>query len=192
MLRERYRGIKRGYPNPVVCGRRFCGSCGRWRHVVDFHPVRHQGRYRLASYCDHCRRVRSSVDYTKLNERQRELRRENTRIRAEALRRRAGVPPRQFKNRRTVLDEKAYERVFLDREPLVREMRAYFAVHRYELRAITGQSNDGPAALFAALTDLDKRTIERILSGESKRVRVDVADKIAYAMGLPTSMLWAA
>lgn len=42
--------------NPVVCGRKFCTACGRWRHVVDF-AVHTREPLELQSRCRACLRI---------------------------------------------------------------------------------------------------------------------------------------
>ncbi len=50
------------YAGPVVCSRRYCTNCGRWRLIVDFSPHSHAPDgtiVRWQTYCQTCRRVMS-------------------------------------------------------------------------------------------------------------------------------------
>lgn len=80
-----------GRSNPVVCGRKFCARCGRWRHAVDFSPHGRRGATRLNSRCRTCVRL----THAEASQRERERRREYSRLWAERDRRARGVPTRE-------------------------------------------------------------------------------------------------
>jgi transcriptional regulator with XRE-family HTH domain len=156
--------------NPVVLGRKFCARCGHWRHVCDFRPCAHSVDG-LFSYCHACKRSYEREYRGQMTEQQREARREYNRIRAEARRRAAGMRVYE-RHRPSVIDR--VERVLLPRDPIVHELRR----RRGELTTIALKSG------------VPERTITRLLSGESRRVRIDVADKLAVALGVPLATLY--
>lgn len=172
-MRPKWSGINQTAFNPIVAGHKFCGRCGRWRQINDFGP-NNLGQPR--SYCQTCQRLASRRFYKQRGEKALERDRESSRMYREAKRRERGTPVRNFSNRRTVIDRP--ERVLLPREPLVREMRAFLK--------ITGMGWES----LARRAGVDSRSLHRIEHGESKRVRIDLADKIAVAMDIPLSLIY--
>ena len=182
-MRAAWSGLKRGTPNPVICGRKFCSHCGRWRLVaVDFELVRRGRRLRFRSYCRTCQRLSNRASTRRLvnDARRLALRREYQRIWAEGKRRQDGVPARAFndspsnpRRRRTAVDRP--ERVLLPLEPL---LQALVQVPETELSVLARRAGITP------------RTIYRYRYGESQHVRIDVADKLAVAMGTTSSLIW--
>lgn len=171
MKRPPYHGLKPGTPNPVVCGRKFCAKCGRWRLAMDFDVQRSPGRPdRLRSWCRTCQRI--SLRRYPATKRQRELRREYQRIWQEVQRRRAGVPPRHWRFPRP-LPQNDNGR-FLDPSPLVAELAQW----------------DGTQKALAAAAGVPPRAIYRIESGECRQVRLDTADRLALALGRSLAELW--
>jgi len=160
-------GVPRAAPrNPVVCGRKFCAGCGRWRHVVDFPTSRGQ----LRGCCWTCSRIRDRAYYANRTAAQRELRNEYLRIWQDARRRAAGK--REFgRRRRTAVD--GVERVLLPAEPL---LPLLFEVSDF---------ND-----LARRSGVSSRRIWGLRQGESAHVRIDVADKLAVALGVPSAVIW--
>lgn len=183
-MRPKWCGMGRGTPNPIVCGRRFCGSCGRWRHVCDFHFTRVHGFPRLDAYCRACRRVRKRRDHANLSPEQRQLVRERGRFNAERKRRQEGVPQRQFKNRQTVIDRA--ERVFLATGPILEEIDRWLMLHLPEWR----RDEDRSVENLARLAGMSARGIYRLQTGESEHVRLDVADKLARALDIPLALIY--
>ena len=170
-MRPAYCRLRQGNPNPVVAGHKFCSDCGRWRLVCDFHSDRANSTG-LRSNCHPCERIRHRRRQASMTAAQREQQREYQRIWTEVQRRRAGIAPREFKHRRSVVDH--IERVMLPREPLV-------AV----LRPLNGQRKQ-----LARRAGVTERTVTRLMTGESKRVRLDVADKLAVALGIPLATIY--
>jgi hypothetical protein len=105
-----------------------------------------------------------------------ERRREYERIYAEVHRRARGVPvrPRGPRARPSYVDLHI-ERVLLDAGPLVRELRAL---------------PEGGRARAALAAGVPMRTLFRWLHGEATYVRIDVADRMAFALGLPLSLIY--
>ena len=167
-MRPPWSGIHQGVPNPVVCGRRFCTKCGRWRLVCDFASLHGQPR----TCCSTCQAVKQRVKYRTQTPLQRQLRREYERIYREAQRRRRGVQPRNFRHRRSVIDR--VEFVGLPPEPL--------------LAAIT--SVGLPDIVLGAAAGVPPRSVYRLRVGESRHVRIDVADKLALAIGVPLWLIY--
>jgi hypothetical protein len=174
-------------PDPVVCGRKFCTGCGRWRLLIDFGPL--YTRDAIRACCAACRRTEVRRALAERTLEQRELRREYDRIWHEARRRMAGVPERVY-NRRTVIDR--VERVFLDSAPLLREVERFYD----RQRALDGNDNPGNGYLhyswedLAGAADVTARTLHRLRTGESRHVRLDVADRIAVAIGTPLALIY--
>ena len=170
-MRPPYSGLKQGVLSPVVCGRKFCASCGRWRLVADFSP-RADRPERPRSWCDRCTRVKLRQRRQGLSPRQRELRREYNRIWAEVRRRRQGVPPRRWRTPRPL--PPGDRDMYLDTGPLVAELARW----------------DGHQWALAELAGLPARAIYRIESGEVHHVQLDTADRLALALGRSIVELW--
>lgn len=178
-MRPAWSGFRSGRDNPVVCGRRFCPQCGRWRLVAtEFHRFRSGA---LASWCRTCRRVANRAAAGRRTERQRELRREYQRIWMEGHRRKQGIPPRRFdyspdnpRRRRTPIDN--VERILLPRDPLIAE------IHRF--------TRGRDLAELVRCSGVEERTIRRILTGESAHVRLDIADRLTTALAVPLALLY--
>lgn len=77
--------------NPVVCGRKFCAGCGRWRQIVDF-SCHKRDPLQVNARCYACVRI----GHNTASERERERRREYNRLYAERKRRERGVPTRDL------------------------------------------------------------------------------------------------
>ena len=168
-LRRMTRGQPRAQPrNPIVCGRKHCCHCGRWRHVCDFVHV--HGKVR--GTCRVCwargeRRKRASQTP---EQHARYL--EYHRIWHEGKRRRAGVVPRNWGPKSGRVVDRQLDYVWLSPEPLVRVLRGV------EIRTLSRRSN------------VPERSIDRLLRGESRHVRIDLADKLALAVGIPLSLIY--
>jgi hypothetical protein len=170
-MRPAYSGLGPGRPNPVVLGRKFCPICGRWRPVGDFN-FDSANKTGLRSNCGTCCGRRRRAIYRKLTFEQLEDRREYQRFWTDAKRREQGIPVRDFRNRRSVVDTP--ERILLPREPIVAELRI----------------RKGQMKQLAVKAQVPERSITRLVSGESERVRIDVADKLAVAMGVPLEVIY--
>jgi transcriptional regulator with XRE-family HTH domain len=74
-------------PNPIICGRKFCATCGRWRLIVDFpcytrEPFRLQGSCRLCTKLYRRKWVAEHAEQVKRTQRKhRELHLEEVRAR---------------------------------------------------------------------------------------------------------------
>jgi hypothetical protein len=144
--------------SPVVLGRKHCAGCGRWRHVCDFGVIR--GRFRAR--CRACHRAYMRLWTANRTPEQREARREYERFLTEGKRRQAGIPVTRRKLP-SVVDRPEY--VFLEPGPL--------------LGAIKGWEDLD----LAKVTGIPARTIFRYRVGESRHVRLDIADRLALAVG---------
>jgi hypothetical protein len=154
-----------GGNSEVVLGRKFCSGCGRWRLLLDF--------VHSAQRCETCVLRAKRYYHHHATPEQVELRREARRFAAEVRRRGNGVKPREFKRRQTVIDQ--IERVCLPLEPLLVELERY---------------DDGELTSLAARAGVSPRALYRYRYGESSTVRIDVADKLAVAMGTTSSLIW--
>jgi hypothetical protein len=112
----------------------------------------------------------------------------------EGKRRASGAPERVFRHRSRVTDQ--IEHVYLPCEPIVAAMYEHYAAMRANghpewcwddlARAIVGDTGPESRAHVQTLT----RTMHRYRSGESHHIRLDIADKIAVAIGVPLSLLY--
>jgi hypothetical protein len=161
------------YRNPIVCGRKFCAQCGRWRIISDFTREANRHKDTLRSWCVTCtnRKKAETREKIKLDPIRLEHHREYQRIWAEVQRRRAGIPPKCFSNKITVIDR--IEHLYLPPDPLVKEI-----VRFNNYRELSKKSG------------VPERSIRRLVDGESRRVRLDLADKIAHALDIPLELLY--
>jgi hypothetical protein len=173
-----------GLPNPIVLGRKFCARCGHWRHVCDFAPRSRNTGSGLDSYCRACNRMMNREAYARQTPEQRERQREYWRIWREAKARAAGVPRSKGK-RHTVIDRPEYR--FLPAAPLVERIQ-YDLAHP-EPGTMTGDPGFGIEGL-AARAGVPARSIDRLLRGESKHVRLDLADKLCFGLGVPLYLVF--
>lgn len=160
------RGGKGG--NAVVLGRKYCVGCGHWRHLCDF------GRHRDAprARCRVCAAAYNRQWYANATPEQRANMNEYYRFWTEKQRRDAGIPPRSFHHRRSVVDKREF--VGLPPEPLLAE------IDRSGLNAEE----------LASMAGVPARSVFRFRSGESQHVRLDVADKIAVALNVPLTLIY--
>jgi transcriptional regulator with XRE-family HTH domain len=158
-----------GRRRPIICGRKFCTGCGRWRHICDFGA--YQGRIR--SRCRACQRAYQRAWHANATPEQRERINEYYRIWTEAKRREQGKPRRRFRRKLPV------ERVFFPTAPLLEVLEA--AIND---ATVPGWETIGRRA------GIDTHTIRRIRFGESARVRLDIADRLAHAVGLPLALVY--
>jgi hypothetical protein len=160
----------------IVCGRKYCPGCGRWRLLCDFPPDTRKSKPRRfglpAARCRACGSIGMRYYEHHATQEQIEARREYQRIYKEAQRRAAGIPVSTAKRRR-VTDHK--ERVFLDPAPLVREIE----------RACQGEYGQ-----LARVSGVSERAIYRLRTGESAHVRIDNADRLALGLGLTLEMIY--
>jgi len=152
----------------VVCGRKFCSRCGRWRHLADFPRDSHKRGVAL-SHCAACQKAVRRYGYHHETEAQRANRRERHRMFYNGQRRQAGIPE-STAQRVTVIDR--IEGTRLPLEPLLVELRR---VDRAELARRAG---------------IDETSIRRLTNGVSAHVRIDLADRLAVALGIPSAIIW--
>ncbi len=161
-------GGRSTHKGAVELGRKFCAGCGRWRHACDF--AAHRGRPR--SRCRACQRAYQRAWRAQMTPEQRDRNREYFRIWEEAKRRERGIAPRRFHRRRNVTDR--IEFVGLPPEPLVDTIAR---------RGLTDVE-------LAAEAQVTPRSIYRLRTGQSRHVRIDLADKLAVALGVPLAVLY--
>jgi len=87
-------GQRYGWGAEIVCGRKFCTGCTRWRHVVDF-QCRRRKPFELMPRCATCLRLANRKCMAKREVRER--RREYQRIWTQTQRRKAGIPQRNWR-----------------------------------------------------------------------------------------------
>jgi hypothetical protein len=109
--------------------------------------------------------------YLQMTPAQRELKREYERIYKEAQRRRQGIKP-TTNRRHTPIDYR--EAVYLPVDPLVFELHLW----------------PGTWEELARRSGVPSRTIYRFVHGESVKVQIDTADKLALALGVPSKLIW--
>lgn len=182
-MRPAYSGLKRRGPTVsplVVLGRKFCVRCGRWRHVSDFKMLT-QGRG-LHCYCRACHRAYERERNAQRTPEEREKDREYQAIWWDARARRLGIPRREFKNRQADGDGQVY----LPIQPLLEQMNKWLMLHVPEWR----RDEDRTVEKLADLAGTSARQIYRFQVGESRRVQLDLADRIAMAMDIPLVLLY--
>ena len=156
-----------GPRSPIECGRKHCAGCGRWRHVCDF--ALHHGV--LRARCRTCQRIYQRNWHANATPEQRARIREYLRIWDDAKRRERGAR-KNNRRRPSVIDQ--VEGVYLEPTLLVAKLNR----HAGELDRI------------AALAGISERQLRRYRNGESARIRIDIADRIAVALGLPLALLY--
>jgi hypothetical protein len=179
------RGGRRNRPgprSPLVLGRKFCAGCGHWRHACDF--ALHRGR--LRPRCHACTRIYQRRWRYNATPEQRERIREYDRIWQNTKRREAGIPPRNYHHRASVIDRP--EHVFLPTAPLVTEIERYLI----ESEAAGEHSGDLGFGItgLAMRAGMQERSVRRLLIGESLHVRLDLADRLALALGLHLALIY--
>jgi hypothetical protein len=160
------------FVSEVVCGRKFCARCGRWRHVCDFERDPRNRTSGLYSWCRACHRIWKRERYARRTPAERELINEYRRIWNEVQRRRAGIPPRNWRTLRPLPPRDQGE--LLDPAPLLTAMKRW----------------DGSQRALARKSGVPPRQLYRIESGESRRVQLNVADRLALALGIPLELLY--
>jgi transcriptional regulator with XRE-family HTH domain len=158
--------FKDGRANPIVCGRKFCARCGRWRGVCDFGRQPGNTLTGLRSYCHGCERAVRRAWWQNASDEQRQRVVEYRRFWREAQ----GMKPRR--RRDSVIENR--EAIYLPAPPLVAELRQW----------------DGGWEALARRAGVPPRTINRLVHGHHHRVQIDVADKLAVALGVPSAVIW--
>jgi hypothetical protein len=154
---------------PVVCGRRICRRCGRWRHISDFAP-KTRGVTRMEARCRACVREANRESYRRamVDPARAEARREYHRIYAEGQRRAAGVPARRWATWARVPDR---ERAMLvPSAPLIPVLRA-------ELRL------GSTIASLAVTSGVNERRIWQVLHQDTPNITLRNAEALALACG---------
>jgi hypothetical protein len=185
-MRDRWSGINVNASNPVVCGRKYCAGCGRWRHAVDFRP--RTDKHVPSSSCEPCRRAARRARYARWTPEQMERKREYARFWLEKHRRETGGKARPFKNRRTVVDRA--ERIFLPREPLLKEITIYMRQH--SVYSMNGELTAYQWRELAQLAGVNERSLYRLRHEDGGHVRIDLADRLAVTIGVPLSLIYPA
>lgn len=78
------------------------------------------------------------------------------------------------------------EQVFLPIAPLLGEIDRWLQLDQPEWRRNPERSVEN----LAALAGINARTINRFQNGQSRRIRIDVADKLAVALDIPMPLIW--
>jgi transcriptional regulator with XRE-family HTH domain len=163
-------GRNRPSSNPDILGRRCCPHCGRWRPISDFSA--RNGTSRPHAWCITCVRVRSRQRYREFTRHQREARRESNRINQSFYRERdARAQGREIKPHKRV---DRIERVMLLRGPLLLQLQAH----------------GGLVSDLARRANVSERTLTRLMNDGGRYVRLDTADRLAYAMGVPLELIY--
>lgn len=167
-----------GPNHKVVCGRKHCRKCGRWRPVSDFRAKRYKNKpdyLGLTSLCEACLRAdnrevrkRRSADLVRA-----ERHREYDRMWKTDARRRKGVPPRNWRKDR--LPREAHKGWTVEPGPLAME------IQRMMRRGVS-------EAELARASGVPERRIYGVLHGE--RISIPKADALVVAMGLHLDLLY--
>jgi hypothetical protein len=181
--------------NPIVCGRKFCRRCGRWRHIVDFSPHSRGPKLHLSARCQTCVRI----GMRERTPEQVEKRREYERIYLERRRREAGVPERVWGPKATRGDPRPHDKsnsYALDPGPLAELLEVHRVRYERELGIVdhnvglsgglvsNGKTTSilGPWQVLAERAGVPDRRVYRIWKRE-QRVSVKVADQLCLALG---------
>lgn len=185
---------------PIVCGRKFCAGCGRWRHVIDFSVHARKPQVYLDSYCRGCRRRwrRAYLADPAVRERHREYHRFWT----DAQRRAAGIPARDWpaSSRRGGGAGNGSSGT-LPIEPLIAVLEAYargwyleHGVTDADVQGVsvqlTARRRIGPWRELATLANVPERRIWGIRHGEYRRVSTVTADRLCVALDVPLETIY--
>ena len=162
----------KGGTREVVCGRKYCSVCGRWRHVCDFAI---QDR-RLTAKCRTCLRVTARYYNANLTPTQRELKLEYQRMWKDGRRREEDRPER-------IARKVGYR----NGSAIDRREAIYFPVG--PLKAALDALDDGEFGELARRAGVGERAIYRLRYINTK-VQIDVADKLAVALGTTSQLLF--
>lgn len=189
-LHDKGQSRLRGRTPTIVLGRKFCPSCGRWRHLCDFgHRSRQgvvHGREYVQTYCYGCQRVKLRAQLARRTQRQRELRREYERWWRTGMRRERGTPERNWQHRPLRPDPTAKKRMPAD--PLAGAIIGYLRAHGW-----TGVGNNQTTAIgldwLAREAGVSDRLVHRVLH-EQRWVTLDTADRLALAIDVPLALIY--
>lgn len=166
-MRPAYSGFGRGaFTNPVVLGRKYCPTCGRWRQVNDFAATK--GGAGVVSKCRVCQYRYNKMMHARRSEEQIELRREYHRIWQEGRRRRLGIP----------------------RRALSREAPRSKNARRLPVGPIASILREADLAAIANLSGVPDRTLRRIVTGEFSKLNLDLVDRLCMAVDIPLPILY--
>lgn len=181
---------------PVVLGRRICTSPlhqgPRWRHILDFPLDRRtdgtaDGYPRTKSDCYACRREASRQWWDNLSPDERHLINEQKRLQAYLRARSADRAPEQLLVAHAepfVVAMNEWLRTYgrrMQASPFAYiEQRDVKRLGMHQLEMRTGVGGKGCVT---------ERTLRRILNRESRFIELSVADRIAYAIGVPLPLL---
>jgi transcriptional regulator with XRE-family HTH domain len=179
-MRPPYSGLRRGNPNPIVCGRRFCAICGRFRHACDFRPDPANATSGLRSYCRICDARRKRARYARRTAEEKRLRREYDRFWAEARRRREGAAVR-LRHRRVPKGKD--EIITVVPGPLLAEASRHILLQQWD-------DPEYDWSTLARTAGISDRTLRRLRNGEQERIGVDIADRVAVAIGVPLALIY--
>jgi hypothetical protein len=174
-------------PTPtIVCGRKFCSCCGRWKHLVFFpndgRMQKTTGLPRFYGWCDTCHHAKRKAIYEGImaDPERHAAQAERQRFAAHEDRRRAGVPERNWqapKSRSSLLPR--WEDEHYPAGPFITWWRAYQAANPL-LKAEN----------FLAGAHADAAHIRRAVSGKTPVLSLDLIDKVLVQAGeSPTTLL---
>lgn len=184
-MRPPYSGFTGAHCNPVVCGRKHCTGCGRWRHAVDFF-AHCRSPLQLASRCKTCARRQGRA--VRRDPVRGPLRREYERIWREGQRRAAGVPERPGRRPPPDVGPSRGNRM-VPIAPLTPFLEQWMNAHADEYRNGVNGHWQGIRGLAAA-SGVPERMLYSILSGHQVRCHYDVADRLAIAVGLSLTLIY--
>lgn len=185
-MRPPYRGFTGAHCNPLVCGRRHCTVCGRWRHGTDFPCSRRRPRLLLAGRCATC--ARRQGRQARRDPVRGELRREYDRIWHEGRRRAKGIPERPGRTAPPDPPHSPGNRT-LPAAPLHAPLHAWMRAYAVEHPSGVNGSLHGIRALARA-SGVEERLVYNILSGRQERCHYAVADRLLIAVGLSLTLVY--
>ena len=177
---------------PIVCGRKFCTGCGRWRHVIDFghHSA---SRYGIRARCRTCTRRYEIAYWSQPDALAR--RRESQRFHKHAKRRARGVAQRRTPYRLRFgdgyLDSVApYGPATVDPALLAAHVAQWLAAYDAQHIGHGARFGSGAHHALAVASGVPERRIYGVLHGE--RCHRVTADRLACAIGLPLATIYGA
>lgn len=176
--------------NPIVCGRKFCAGCGRWRHICDFSSNKREPKLALNSRCRTCERIAQRE--MRADPMRGGLRREYERIWHESKRRQRGVPERNWGPRSRIPRGLYGSTNSLDPRPLAEIIQEWMRIFEAQNGEGFGAVGSGAQEHLAEMAEVSSRRIHAMLYHEryNERIAISTADRICTALGLHLDLVY--
>lgn len=155
----------------VVCGRKFCSKCGRWKLAVFFTYENRAGKPFPASWCEACRHegLRRSYESLRRDKERWARRLELNRFALYKSRRAKGVPERLWTEHAKRLPRKPGKSEALPATPLLSWLDEYLT------------RTDQPEHPFLENAGVPARRINGLRRGEAENVSLSIVDRLLFA-----------